>query len=78
MLPQPWPACCPQSEDVFVDALAENVLLWQLRLALGYQMSPISHDSSLSLSDDDIGATRNNLIYQLPTIDPPNKYLLGI
>lgn len=71
-------SCCPENEDVFADALAENVILWQLRVALGYQMSTISQARSLPLSNDDVGATRNNLIYQLPIIDSHNKYLLSV
>lgn len=41
-------------------------------------MSTVSQARSLSLSNDDVGATRNNLIYQLPIIDSPNKYLLSV
>ena len=41
-------------------------------------MATISQARSLSLSNDDIGATKNNLISWLPIIDSPNKYLLSV
>lgn len=41
-------------------------------------MATISQARPMSLSNNDIGATRNNLIYQLPGIDSPSKYLLSV